>query len=199
MALPGADVAAPTFEQLFHTQRPALVRLAVLLVDEVPLAEDIVQEAFAELHARLPGFGAGGCHRAGTGSTLDVGDATASLQPWACGDQRYEQVTLQSRMLLAVAPVRTGTTIRAALRTVRQDPAYARDYVVHDCRDVALGSDGDDVASRVRAAGVRCAEANALVLELAALTGPVSGPSAVDRLGGPAPSCARTPTCRRPR
>ena len=52
MALPGADVAAPTFEQLFHTQRLALVRLAVLLVDEVPLAEDIVQEAFAELHAR---------------------------------------------------------------------------------------------------------------------------------------------------
>jgi RNA polymerase sigma-70 factor (sigma-E family) len=52
MALPGADVQAPTFEQLFHTQRLALVRLAVLLVDEVPLAEDIVQEAFAELHAR---------------------------------------------------------------------------------------------------------------------------------------------------
>ena len=52
MALPGADVQAPTFEQLFHTQRLALVRLAVLLVDEQPLAEDIVQEAFAELHAR---------------------------------------------------------------------------------------------------------------------------------------------------
>jgi len=52
MALPGADVQAPTFEQLFHTQRLPLVRLAVLLVDEQPLAEDIVQEAFAELHAR---------------------------------------------------------------------------------------------------------------------------------------------------
>ena len=52
MALPEADVQAPTFEQLFHTQRLALVRLAVLLVDELPLAEDIVQEAFAELHAR---------------------------------------------------------------------------------------------------------------------------------------------------
>ena len=52
MALPGADVQAPTFEQLYTTQRLALVRLAVLLVDEVPLAEDIVQEAFAELHAR---------------------------------------------------------------------------------------------------------------------------------------------------
>jgi RNA polymerase sigma-70 factor (sigma-E family) len=52
MALPGADVQAPTFEQLFHSQRLSLVRLAVLLVDERPLAEDIVQEAFAELHAR---------------------------------------------------------------------------------------------------------------------------------------------------
>ena len=47
-----AVVEEPTFEQLWHTQRLALVRLAVLLVDEQPLAEDIVQEAFAELHAR---------------------------------------------------------------------------------------------------------------------------------------------------
>ena len=52
MATPSTEVDAPTFEQLYHTQRLALVRLAVLLVDEVPLAEDIVQEAFAELHTR---------------------------------------------------------------------------------------------------------------------------------------------------
>jgi RNA polymerase sigma-70 factor (sigma-E family) len=52
VATPSTEVDAPTFEQLYHTQRLALVRLAVLLVDEVPLAEDIVQEAFAELHTR---------------------------------------------------------------------------------------------------------------------------------------------------
>jgi RNA polymerase sigma-70 factor (sigma-E family) len=42
---------APTFEQLFHTHRLVMVRLAVLLVDEQALAEDVVQDAFANLHA----------------------------------------------------------------------------------------------------------------------------------------------------
>jgi DNA-directed RNA polymerase specialized sigma24 family protein len=41
----------PTFEQLFHIHRLPMVRLAVLLVDEQPLAEDVVQDAFANLHA----------------------------------------------------------------------------------------------------------------------------------------------------
>ncbi len=41
----------PTFEGLYHAHRLALVRLAVLLVDDRASAEDVVQDAFAALHA----------------------------------------------------------------------------------------------------------------------------------------------------
>ncbi len=42
----------PTFEQLYLTHRLAMVRLAVLLVDDRASAEDVVQDAFASLHTR---------------------------------------------------------------------------------------------------------------------------------------------------
>jgi RNA polymerase sigma-70 factor (sigma-E family) len=44
---PPVDIA-----QLYATQRLALVRLATLLVDDVPSAEDVVQDAFMALHRR---------------------------------------------------------------------------------------------------------------------------------------------------
>ena len=37
--------------QLFRTQRTAMVRLAVLFVDDLPTAEDVVQDAFGKLYA----------------------------------------------------------------------------------------------------------------------------------------------------
>ena len=55
---PGApDDALPTGRDeavtvLFHTHWASLVRLARLLVDDVETAEDVVQEAFAQLHRR---------------------------------------------------------------------------------------------------------------------------------------------------
>jgi len=42
----------PSFEALYLTQRLAMVRLAILLVDDLPSAEDVVQDAFAALHTR---------------------------------------------------------------------------------------------------------------------------------------------------
>lgn len=39
---------------LFQSHRLAMVRLAVLLVDDVETSEDVVQEAFAALHRRWP-------------------------------------------------------------------------------------------------------------------------------------------------
>jgi len=44
--------AAPTFEELYHAHRLSLVRLAVLLVDEQGVAEDVVQDAFMALHGK---------------------------------------------------------------------------------------------------------------------------------------------------
>ncbi|HKS99095.1 MAG TPA: SigE family RNA polymerase sigma factor [Rugosimonospora sp.] len=38
--------------QLYQAHRLALVRLAILLVDDLPTAEDVVQDAFGKLHAR---------------------------------------------------------------------------------------------------------------------------------------------------
>jgi RNA polymerase sigma-70 factor (sigma-E family) len=44
----------PTLEALYSAHRLRLVRLAVLLVDDQGSAEDVVQDAFAALHARWP-------------------------------------------------------------------------------------------------------------------------------------------------
>ncbi|MDT4946455.1 MAG: hypothetical protein QOH14_3188 [Pseudonocardiales bacterium] len=53
----GADSTRPLsaddgVELLFRTQRLAMVRLALLLVDDRETAEDVVQDAFAALHRR---------------------------------------------------------------------------------------------------------------------------------------------------
>ena len=49
------DAAAegpPGLVDLYHAHRLAMVRLAVLLVDDLATAEDVVQDAFAALHQR---------------------------------------------------------------------------------------------------------------------------------------------------
>src|SRR3712207_9247070 len=48
----GDDNADSAVAVLFQSHRLAMVRLAVLLVDDVETAEDVVQEAFAALHRR---------------------------------------------------------------------------------------------------------------------------------------------------
>lgn len=56
--LPDDDKAAPppdhrpTISELYHAHRLAMVRLAVLLVDDRATAEDVVQDAFAALYKR---------------------------------------------------------------------------------------------------------------------------------------------------
>jgi len=46
----------PPINQLYHGRRLSLVRLAVLLVDDLPTAEDVVQDVFAAMYRR---YGAG--------------------------------------------------------------------------------------------------------------------------------------------
>lgn len=41
-----------TIDELYHARRLSLVRLAVLMVDDLPTAEDIVQDVFAALYRR---------------------------------------------------------------------------------------------------------------------------------------------------
>jgi RNA polymerase sigma-70 factor (sigma-E family) len=43
--------ASPGVADLYRSHRLAMVRLAVLLVDDLPTAEDVVQDAFGKLHA----------------------------------------------------------------------------------------------------------------------------------------------------
>ncbi|GHH69023.1 hypothetical protein GCM10018793_00810 [Streptomyces sulfonofaciens] len=43
---------APRIDELYHHRRLDLVRLALLLVDDLPTAEDVVQDAFAALFGR---------------------------------------------------------------------------------------------------------------------------------------------------
>lgn len=48
-----ADVdPVPTVSQLYHAHRLSMVRLAVLLVDDLGTAEDVVQDAFTALYRR---------------------------------------------------------------------------------------------------------------------------------------------------
>ncbi|MGH3722332.1 MAG: RNA polymerase sigma factor [Pseudonocardiaceae bacterium] len=52
-----APAEAPlTLEDLYRQHRTRLVRLAILLVDEVQTAEDVVQEAFTGLHRHWSGL-----------------------------------------------------------------------------------------------------------------------------------------------
>ncbi|MEU5537319.1 SigE family RNA polymerase sigma factor [Streptomyces sp. NPDC020362] len=52
--MPGllATEPVPRIEELYHHRRLSLVRLAVLLVDDLPTAEDVVQDAFTALFRR---------------------------------------------------------------------------------------------------------------------------------------------------
>ncbi|MFE8953094.1 SigE family RNA polymerase sigma factor [Streptomyces althioticus] len=47
-----SDTASEEIDALYRHRRLDLVRLAVLLVDDIPTAEDVVQEAFAGLYRR---------------------------------------------------------------------------------------------------------------------------------------------------
>jgi RNA polymerase sigma factor (sigma-70 family) len=42
----------PAINELYHARRLSLIRLAVLMVDDLPTAEDIVQDVFAALYRR---------------------------------------------------------------------------------------------------------------------------------------------------
>ncbi|MFG1991285.1 RNA polymerase sigma factor [Actinoplanes sp. NPDC048988] len=50
--LVAAATAAPAIDELFRERRLPLVRLAVLMVDDLPTAEDIVQDVFTRLYRR---------------------------------------------------------------------------------------------------------------------------------------------------
>ncbi|MFI8449364.1 RNA polymerase sigma factor [Streptomyces erythrochromogenes] len=47
-----ADPGPPTVTELYHAHRLGMVRLAVLLVDDLATAEDVVQDAFTALYRR---------------------------------------------------------------------------------------------------------------------------------------------------
>ncbi|MEV6541889.1 SigE family RNA polymerase sigma factor [Streptomyces sp. NPDC051665] len=47
-----ADLRAPRIDELYAHRRLPLVRLALLLVDDLPTAEDVVQDVFAALYRR---------------------------------------------------------------------------------------------------------------------------------------------------
>ena len=57
-----AGQGPPAINELYHARRLSLVRLAVLMVDDLPTAEDIVQDVFAALYRR---------HGADLGSVAD--------------------------------------------------------------------------------------------------------------------------------
>lgn len=50
--VPEPDAGPPTVSELYHAHRLALVRLAVMLVDDRASAEDVVQDAFTALYRR---------------------------------------------------------------------------------------------------------------------------------------------------
>ncbi|MEV6599568.1 sigma-70 family RNA polymerase sigma factor [Actinoplanes sp. NPDC051346] len=51
-AVRGASSGPPAINELYHARRLRLVRLAVLMVDDLGTAEDIVQDVFAALYRR---------------------------------------------------------------------------------------------------------------------------------------------------
>ncbi|MYS79567.1 SigE family RNA polymerase sigma factor [Streptomyces sp. SID5474] len=49
----GEPPARPTLTELYHAQRLGMVRLSILLVDDLGTAEDVVQDAFTALYRRF--------------------------------------------------------------------------------------------------------------------------------------------------
>ncbi|MEV4708303.1 sigma-70 family RNA polymerase sigma factor [Actinoplanes sp. NPDC049316] len=49
---PGTPAGLPVINELYHARRLGLVRLALLMVDDLATAEDIVQDVFAALYRR---------------------------------------------------------------------------------------------------------------------------------------------------
>src|SRR5580658_1277182 len=49
---PAADRPAPPVAALFREHHGELVRLALLMVGDLPTAEDVVQDVYARLHSR---------------------------------------------------------------------------------------------------------------------------------------------------
>ncbi|GAA0425756.1 RNA polymerase subunit sigma-24 [Actinoplanes capillaceus] len=48
----GDPGGVPAINELYHSRRLSLVRLAVLMVDDLPTAEDVVQDVFTALYRR---------------------------------------------------------------------------------------------------------------------------------------------------
>jgi hypothetical protein len=171
----GADVTCVGTDE-----QPCLLRLAAGLDAAAPPEPGVLGGGV------LPGLTSSSCRRAGDGTRLDVGDGVATLAPWACGTQTYQQATLPGRMLLAVAwtgPGSAGPTALAVARTLRPDTSFVREYVVHSCPDIPFTANSDDIARDIRAGGVTCAAARDLVRDLHAVIGPVDGPSKATRKG----------------
>src|SRR5690349_19498866 len=50
------ETAQVTVAELYQAHRLAMVRVALLLVDDLATAEDVVQDAYSKLHARWRGL-----------------------------------------------------------------------------------------------------------------------------------------------
>jgi len=102
-------VAAEAVVTLYEAHYPSLVRLAALLVPDLATAEDIVQDAFADLHGEWPA-------RPGTGAAL------AHLR---------RSVVRRSRSVPPLRPAAgTGVPGSAVVSALRTLPAAQREVVV---------------------------------------------------------------------
>ena len=99
------EAESDAFVVLYHTQRLAMVRLAAFLVGDVHVAEDVVQDAFAGLHAnwrrlRDEQAAAGYLRRAVINASRSVlrRRRTARAYPWPVADvEPGADVTLLTR------------------------------------------------------------------------------------------------------
>ena len=102
-----APAAVPALDELFRERRLGLVRLAVLMVDDLPTAEDVVQDVFARLHRRH-------------GSVLrDVADPNAYLTAGVMNAAR--SVLRRRRVARAFAPLPTASSSSAEDEVLLQD------------------------------------------------------------------------------
>jgi RNA polymerase sigma-70 factor (sigma-E family) len=96
----------PTVTELYHAHRLALVRLAILLVDDLQNAEDVVQESFTALYQRH-------------GENLkDLDNALAYLRTTVVNNAR--------------SVLRRRQTARAYVPPHEPDAASAEDHAIHN-------------------------------------------------------------------
>jgi RNA polymerase sigma-70 factor (sigma-E family) len=115
--------------ELFRTHRLGMVRLALLLVDDLSTAEDVVQEAFASLYRRWPSLTSTDAAVAYLRTSV-INSARSVLRRRRTAGAVYPATTLPDQAPAAETDVLVAEQHRDVLAAIRALPRRQREVIV---------------------------------------------------------------------